>query len=364
MITKITVEGFKLHASTSIEAKPMTIFIGPNNSGKSSLTQAIQLLCQTVNTNSSTFIPEVKRLGDKSSAYLYPTDTYKIDVGRIEDVIRKGSKTIGINLMGNINGSGVSIGVTIENNEVKASGGRDFLFQGIPKNLLASCHFIYPLRGFEEAGYLLPDQPPEKYSTLENVTLNDRIVSLISAFAYNANLRKEVAEKLSEIMGYDIDIDIQWIGSNRVRILLKQPINTLMANEGSGVQQLVFILLPLILIPDGSTVFIQEPEAHLHPKAQVEIGRLLIKFLEKKNLQLFIETHSEHILHAFLHSIAKQQISNNDFAVWYFENINGSAKVTPIEVDKFGRVKGGFPGFFDQSLTELTEFLDAIKGRK
>ncbi|MEW6620863.1 MAG: DUF3696 domain-containing protein [bacterium] len=359
MITKINVEGFKLHAKTSIDAKPITIFIGPNNSGKSSLIQAIQLLCQT-SPEKNIFIPEVKKL-EETSAYLSP---YKIDVGRFEDVIRKESATIGIKLRGNINGSGLSLEVTIENNEVKPSGGRDFLFQGIAKKLLASCYFIYPLRGFEEAGYLLPDQPPEKYSTLENVTLNDRIVALIAAFAYNANLRKEVAQELSQIMGYGIDIDIQWIGSNRVTILLKQPANTLMVNEGSGFQQMIFILLPLILIPDNSTVFIQEPEAHIHPKAQVDLGRLLIKFLKKKNIQLFIETHSEHILHAFIHSIAKKDISNNELAVYYFENKEGRAEVRNIEVDKLGRVKGGFPGFFDQSLNELTEFLEAIRGRE
>ncbi|PIP42204.1 hypothetical protein CO110_00460 [Candidatus Desantisbacteria bacterium CG_4_9_14_3_um_filter_40_11] len=41
MITKIDLKGFKLHSSTSITASPVTIFICPNNSGKSSLVQAI-----------------------------------------------------------------------------------------------------------------------------------------------------------------------------------------------------------------------------------------------------------------------------------------------------------------------------------
>ncbi len=408
MLTKINVEGFKLHASTSIEAKPITIFIGPNNSGKSSLIQAIQLLCQT-SPEKNTFIPEVKRL-DSSSAYLYPTDTYKIDVGRFEDVIRKESKAINIKLGGKISGIELEFEVEIKDNQLlshkghlkilaeklkweyepgyndekirqvcwiaKPKGdfqlidpirmtrnGQDLNIGNPPINLLKSCYFIYPLRGFEEAGYLLPDVPPTSHSTLENITLNDRIAALIAAFAYKADLRKEVAIKLSEIMGYEIDLDIQWIGSNRVKILLKQPTNTLMVNEGSGFQQMVFILLPLILIPDNCTVFIQEPEVHLHPKAQVEIGRLLIKFFKQKNMQLFIETHSEHILHAFLHSIAKQEMSNDDLVVYYFNNKEGKTEVRNIEVDELGRVKGGFPGFFDQSLDELKEFLDALKER-
>ncbi|MEW6606094.1 MAG: DUF3696 domain-containing protein [bacterium] len=405
MITKINVEGFKLHAKTSINAKPITIFIGPNNSGKSSLIQAVQSLCQT--TNSNIFIPHIRRLPEKS-AYLYPCNTYKIDPGRFEDVLKKGSEYICIALAGKTSGRVLSeknkimeveFEVKIKDNYLLSHKGRvkDYYWwdynignsqaqnvckgvhptgnfqlvdklkcdnDNFPMNLLESCYFIYPIRGFEEAGYLLPEEPSQRYSTLENITLNDRVVTLIAAFAYNADLRKEVAQKLSQIMGYGIDIDIQWIGSNRVKILLKEPVNTPIVNEGSGFQQMIFIVLPLILIPDNSTVFIQEPEVHLHPKAQVEIGRLLIKFVENKNSQLFIETHSEHILHAFLYAIATQQISKDDLAIYYFENKEWSAKVTALEIDELGRVKDGFPGFFEQSLEELTEFLDAIKRRE
>jgi len=439
-IPRIKVKGLGPISEVDVELRPLTVFIGPNNSGKSSLIQAIQLLCQ-VSPDKNTFIPEVKRV-DKKPPYVYPTDTYKIDIGRFEDVIRKGSEYICIKLGGenilsepvegislDISTIKVEFEVKIKNNQLSTHNGYlEVLDEGnwkdielkwkyppariieiippsytaekddyrvkfvieecfelikllnmskeekdlellrniignAPRNLLESCHFIYPLRGFEEAGYVMPEKAP-KYSTLENITLNDRVVALIGTFAYNANLRKEVARELSSIMDCNIDLDFQLTGSTRGEILLKEPINTLIVNEGIGFQQVVFILIPLILIPDNSTVFIQEPEAHLHPAAQVKLGKLLIKFLKKKNLQLFIETHSEHILHAFIHAIAKKDMSNNELAVYYFENEKGRAKVINIEVDELGRVKGGFPGFFDQSLNELKEFLEAVRGRE
>ncbi|MCH7977851.1 MAG: AAA family ATPase, partial [Acidobacteria bacterium] len=46
MITSVSLKNFKLHASTKIEAAPITVFIGPNNSGKSSIFQALLSLRQ------------------------------------------------------------------------------------------------------------------------------------------------------------------------------------------------------------------------------------------------------------------------------------------------------------------------------
>ncbi|MBI4753656.1 AAA family ATPase [Candidatus Desantisbacteria bacterium] len=421
MITKIGLKGFKLHGSTSITASPITIFIGPNNSGKSSLVQAIQALCQT-NPNNSIFLPTIGKTND--NIYRYLPNTYKVDLGNFKDVIRQGNEYVHIRLEGSLPKITMDFQVKIKNNmlcdhegfsraleedmEIKweyMNGGISnanlissrypcefspkttfqlISFNGItltssssrdqqeyhknlgqiignsPRDLLSTCQFSYPLRGFEESGYFLPGQPPEKCSMLENITLNDRTTALIAAFAYNASLRKEVAEKLSDIMGVNYDIDVQWIGDNRVQLLLKQPTNTLMVNEGTGLQQMIAFLVQLILVPDNSTVFIAEPEAHLHPRSQVEMGRLLLKFFKKKKIQLFIETHSEHLLHAFLHAILRQELQRDELSVCYFENKDGNATITQQEIDELGRVKGGFSGFFEQSLQELTEFLEAI----
>ena len=53
--------------------------------------------------------------------------------------------------------------------------------------------------------------------------------------------------------------------------------------------------------------------------------------------------------------------ARDDLAIYYFENKEGTAKVSPLKVDERGGVEGGLPGFYDQSLTELSDYLDALK---
>jgi len=88
---------------------------------------------------------------------------------------------------------------------------------------------------------------------------------------------------------------------------------------------------------------------------------LLLTIAKKQNLQFFIETHSEHVLHKLLHSIGKGELAKEQLAVYYFVNEDGRAKVTRLAINDLGQVDGGLPGFFEQSLTELTEYLDALR---
>ena len=88
---------------------------------------------------------------------------------------------------------------------------------------------------------------------------------------------------------------------------------------------------------------------------------MLLTVAKKENIQFFIETHSEHVLHVILNAIGKREWEPNQVAIYSFENVNGTAQVTRLEVDEQGGVKGGIPGFFDQSLDELTEYLETLK---
>ena len=84
---------------------------------------------------------------------------------------------------------------------------------------------------------------------------------------------------------------------------------------------------------------------------------------KKENIQFFIETHSEHVLHVILNAVAKGEWAKEDVALHYFENVKGTARVKRLGINEHGQVDGGLPGFFDQSLAELTEYLGALGKR-
>jgi len=197
------------------------------------------------------------------------------------------------------------------------------------------------------------------------MALQDRTVALLSILAYNRNVETRISAWLADLAS--IKIEIKLLPGKRVTILCS-PSNTdlpgsLFSNEGTGANQLPFILVPIGLTPPGETILLSEPEVHLHPRAQAHLTNLFVQLVKRERRQFFIETHSEHVLHALLNSVARREIELSDLAIYYFENKDGNAACTRLHVDDSGGVAGGLPGFFDQSLGELGEYLGALKSK-
>jgi energy-coupling factor transporter ATP-binding protein EcfA2 len=438
MLKSIRLKNFKLHEDTSIEAAPITVFIGPNNSGKSSIFQALLALRQAASRGSDVLVePANRQPTSPEQPYLFPGDGI-IDLGEFKDVLRRGETEIQLEVTGSscppkhldfeepinvafevhcrdnrlgyhkgrlqlpqgaihwewigsyptqgaessVRIQGLQLRFTAVNNfrllspfeSLLDKAGRDVLpaarvahvremesrLSGVPRALLDSLHAILPIRGFEEWGYPLPQ---ERAHHLERLTLPDRAVSLVTTIASDSRLKKEVSDRLSDLL--NIRVDIEYVGANRVKIFAIGEKGgdgqRLFVNEGTGANQLPFILVPVAVAAKNETILLSEPEAHLHPKGQCELTRMLLTVAKKENIQFFIETHSEHVLHVILNAIGKLEWEPNQVAIYSFENVNGTAQVTRLEVDEQGGVKGGIPGFFDQSLDELTEYLETLK---
>jgi hypothetical protein len=230
-----------------------------------------------------------------------------------------------------------------------------------PNSLLRSVHPVYPLRGLEESGYPVTLGAE---ASIDRTMLADRTLALLSVLAYRNDVLDEVSNWLENLI--KIKVRTKLVPGRRVTIIC-EPVGQktrrsgLFSNEGTGASQLPFILTPIALCPIGETVMIGEPEAHLHPAAQSELARLFLRISSSERKQFFIETHSEHVLHAFLHAVAKGDLNKQDLAMYYFEPKGGTVDVRRLEVDEYGRVEGGLPGFFDHSLHELSEYLEALK---
>jgi len=435
MLKSVRLKNFKLHEDTLIEAAPITVFIGPNNSGKSSVFQALLALRQALSQQRSTFLGPVGRLDTSPTNPFMYVASESVNIGEFSDVVRGGRGTLSISVSGDLQSPRpvtqlgrvqASLEVRIGDNTLtdhegefrahiggfkwgllgpteRSEGFRlpiqappgsiifyplaDFrLLQittveapppntpeiqrrlteigstvaGVPAQLLNSLHHVFALRGFEEWGYPLPQ---ERAQQLERLCLPDRAVALVTTIASNARFKKELSDRLSELL--KIGIDIEYVGSNRVKIFATEEKRgdgqRLFINEGTGANQLPFILIPIALTPKNETILLSEPEVHLHPKGQCELTRMLLTVAKKENIQFFIETHSEHVLHVILNAVGRGDLAKDDVALHYFENVEGAAQVKRLGINEHGQVDGGLPGFFDQSLAELTEYLGALR---
>ncbi|MFC1901367.1 DUF3696 domain-containing protein [Chloroflexota bacterium] len=126
------------------------------------------------------------------------------------------------------------------------------------------------------------------------------------------------------------------------------------ADAGFGISQILPILVAGYFIPTNSTFIIEEPEIHLHPRAQSEIGTFLYE-ISQKGVQIFVETHSEHLLLRLQRHIASGKLSPKDVNVFYVyseeQKKNKIAKLIPIGKD--GYFTEEWPhGFFPERLRE------------
>jgi hypothetical protein len=109
-------------------------------------------------------------------------------------------------------------------------------------------------------------------------------------------------------------------------------------------------------------VAIEEPEIHLHPKLQSELGDLFVNdVISESGKTYFIETHSENLLQRILRRIREKVISHKSINVLYVHpstDING-ANIECIEIDSNGEFKTPWPaGFFDSRVDDVVAGYD------
>ena len=102
-------------------------------------------------------------------------------------------------------------------------------------------------------------------------------------------------------------------------------------------------------------ISIEQPEVHVHPKLQADIGDLLAAAIKKSNPNQFIvETHSEHLILRLQRLVRKQQIKPEDVSVIYVSRGPEGAKAERLHLDEDGDFIDEWPnGFFAERLNEL-----------
>lgn len=233
--------------------------------------------------------------------------------------------------------------------------------QNAISRFLLSIHSTYGIRGFEERGYHIADATQD----FEHLLLDDRALALSTAFPYNRDIEDKASDWLESLLG--VRIRFEMVGSKRVilkttRRTETRGSHTLIVNEGLGLQQLLFILLPIAITPSEGTVLIEEPEAHLYPKAQAALARLFSETAREQKKQIIMTTHSEHFIVSLLTEVAQGKLTADDLAIYHFDHAGGATQVRLVPFDSAGRVAGGLPGFFEHRAHQLLDLLNITEG--
>lgn len=120
---------------------------------------------------------------------------------------------------------------------------------------------------------------------------------------------------------------------------------------GFGYSYVLPIIVAGLVAKPGSMLIVENPEAHLHPMAQARIGEFLAK-VAKAGVQVYVESHSEHILNAFRLAVLDEVLPAEQLSVLYFRR-DEVAPVLRVPVTEKGGIEIWPEGFFDQRLHDF-----------
>ena len=128
---------------------------------------------------------------------------------------------------------------------------------------------------------------------------------------------------------------------------------------GYGVSQVLPIVVDSLRGKPTGTFLLQQPEVHLHPKAQAELGSFLGTLAKKQEKRFVIETHSDYLVDRIRMDIRDQKngLRPEDVSLLYFERRNGEAQIHRLELDDQGNILNAPPGYRSFFLEEERRFL-------
>lgn len=129
---------------------------------------------------------------------------------------------------------------------------------------------------------------------------------------------------------------------------------------GFGVSQVLPALVLAFYCPPHSTVWMEQPEIHLHPQVQAELADVFISAVQarengrSRNTQLIIESHSEHFLNRLQRRVADETINSDDVAIYFARREGGATDLEPLQMNLYGDIENWPENFFGDEMADLT----------
>lgn len=249
------------------------------------------------------------------------------------------------------------------------------LFESEYEAMMDSIYYLGPLREYPKREYPWSGTSPQDVGLRGERTIE----AILSAMARNEtrNLRYRSPHKsFQEMIAYWLKelrlihtFKIEEIGSgaNLYRAVVKRDAKSteaLLTDVGFGVSQVLPALVLLYYVPEGSTVLMEQPEIHLHPSVQSGLADVIMTVTKARNLQVIVESHSEHMLRRFQRRVAEESFSAEEIKLYFCDSTGGQSKLVNLDMDLFGEILNWPPDFFGDEMTEIAETRKAILKRK
>jgi len=172
----------------------------------------------------------------------------------------------------------------------------------------------------------------------------------------NQTVEECVAKWLKD-MGLIHTFRLQPIGENSKDYELRvqktpHSAEVLITDVGFGVSQILPVLVLCYYVPENSILVFEQPEIHLHPAVQYLLADVFIDAVNTRNVQIILESHSEHLLARLQRRIAENQFSAADSALYFTEFRDDQSVLSDLDVTMFGDITNWPKDFFGDQLGE------------
>ncbi|MGV0751412.1 DUF3696 domain-containing protein [Empedobacter brevis] len=166
---------------------------------------------------------------------------------------------------------------------------------------------------------------------------------------------KKLCDILKELGLLD-EIKSKRLSGGRYEILVKNKKNGIwstITDVGFGISQFLPIIVADLQLGNHSTLYIAQPEIHLHPKVQAQFADYIVNRVVNDNKKYVIETHSEYLLNRLRLAICEERISEKAISTNYIENNGQIAKHYKLNLLKNGQIVNAPESFFDTYMIDV-----------
>ena len=415
MITHIRMKNFKSWKdSGKVKLAPLTGFFGTNSSGKSSLLQMLLLLKQTIGKNIVLFFGDensLVNLGDFHEVIhahnleeaLGLEFGWKLDTPLIIQAHIKSSHGLYEKLSvttdkvmfnasilwedGKLVVEGNPYSVNHENMKATVFGGTysnrvygDSYPPGSRSSsiiqlssefmkLFSQVHYLGPTRVHPQRRYHWEGRHPKEVDLWGNKAVDALLSARVRQLkTSNTKTGMSIEDKISEwLQKMDLAHSF-WLGprgsldDNNYEVRIRKSPNSTqvtLADMGHGLADLLPLLVHCYYVPEGSTLILEQPGVHLHPMAQAQLADLFLDVIAERNLQILVESHSEHLLTRLQRRIAEKQVTKDQVALYFCRNNDGASTIEELDVTESGEIKNWPENFFGDVMGDMFAMTDA-----
>ena len=385
MIEQVSISNFKCFETlTKIPMSRFTFLYGKNGRGKSSVVQSLLLLSQTLRENgmsldSLMISGKMVSLGtydDIRNQYVDASNPIEIEISTdTENPLRlkfkRSPEKPTIALLDDI-----WVGDIPYFNYAENDASFPILFSDERENIQKE-KIILPQSDIKTYSSLLslsyvaadrrgPANYEARRDIMGSLEVDVRGEYLINALAVSSDEFKErFTEELSLILsGASVRVYANPDTPDRIELFLDSVNNHNKGfrprNVGFGYSYVLPIVFQTLMAPEDGIIVIENPEAHLYPAAQSRLVDFLVKYAKRKNLQIILETHSDHIINGLRIAVKNGVAAPSETTILFFDrddDESGSPIIEKVSVDERGALSSQPRDFMDEWTRQMLELL-------